>query len=60
MRNDPKLSEAAQNATIERSEFDAVMKKLLRAKPITKQNVSTRIKNARRGFSSAAKRSGQP
>ena len=46
MRN-TKLSDAAENATIDRKDFDAALKKLLRAKaPITKAEISRKVKSA--------------
>lgn len=58
-KSSTKLSSDARNATIERSEFDAVMTKLLQAKrPITKQEISANVKRGR-AVSSVAKRSGQ-
>ena len=39
------LSESAKNATIDRTEFDATMKKLLAAKrPISKDQISAKVK----------------
>jgi len=54
------VSTEAKNATIDRSEFDAVMKKLLEAKrPITKDEISARVARRHRAASHAGKRSGQ-
>lgn len=45
------LTDAAKNATIERSVFDAALKKILEAKrPITKAEISQQIKNRKRGL----------
>jgi hypothetical protein len=39
------ISDAAKNATIDRAEFDATMKKLLEAKrPITKAEIARKVK----------------
>jgi hypothetical protein len=61
MKLPKRMSEDARNATIERAEFDAAMNRLLRAKrPITKQEVSDRIKRPGRiSSSSSVKRSDQ-
>ena len=56
------ISDEAMNAAIDRSEFDAVMKKLLGAKrPISKEEIAERVRVRRsaRGVSHAGKRSGQ-
>lgn len=53
------VSADAKNATIDRAEFDAVMKKLVNAKPITRDQVAQKIKREGRAASHAVKRSGQ-
>lgn len=56
---DKKMSPDALNATIERSEFDAVMQKLLKSgKPISKDRISARSKL--RGFGSSVSRAAKP
>jgi hypothetical protein len=54
-----KLSEEASNATIDRTEFDAVMKKLIGSKPITKEQIAAKVRREGRDFSSVVRRSGQ-
>jgi hypothetical protein len=58
-KSNTELSDDAKNATIDRSEFDAVMKKLVNAKPITREQVAAKIKGEGRAASHAVKRSGQ-
>jgi hypothetical protein len=53
------ISRAAKNATIDRTTFDAVMRKLVNAKPITRDQVAAKIKSERRAASPVVKRSGQ-
>lgn len=51
------MSEDAKNVTLERSDFDATMQKLLAAKrPITKREISAKIRREGHGSSNAAKR----
>jgi hypothetical protein len=52
-----KLSDEATNATIDRTEFDAVMKKLIGSKPITKEQIAAKVRREGRDFSSVARRS---
>jgi len=56
------ISDEARNVLIDRTEFDAVMGKLLQAKrPITKEEIAerVRIRRSARAASHAGKRSGQ-
>jgi hypothetical protein len=56
------LSDNAKNATIDRAAFDALLGKLLHAKPITKAEIALKVKmqgHSRPSPSSGEKRSGQ-
>ncbi len=53
------VSDDAKNATIDRAQFDAVMKRLVNAKPITRDQVAAKIKREGRAVSHVVKRSGQ-
>jgi hypothetical protein len=62
MRKRAGLSDNAKNATIEREEFNALIGKLLTAKPITKAEISRKVKrqgHSRPSPSSSGKRSDQ-
>lgn len=50
------ISEEAGNPTIDRAEFDAVMKTLIHSKPISKDGISAKIKREGRVVSRAEKR----
>jgi hypothetical protein len=58
MKESREPSDEANNATIDRAEFDSVMQKLLRSKrPITKQEIAERIKLRGRSVLRERKRS---
>jgi hypothetical protein len=50
------VSEAANNATIDRKDFDAVLRKLIAAPPISKHEASRKIKLLRYPFRRLTKR----
>lgn len=53
------ISEEAKNTTIDRTEFDAIMKKLIGTKPITKQGIAAKVRREGRDVSFAGRRSVQ-